>query len=386
MEFLEIHNFLDQSMLSFFDHEHLWFHVVSHIVLVVMPVIFLALVIRWICLFLIWGNSFVSIKTLKSTAANDFSLPSSLMGFIIRYSGNSQIILALLALSTLPITYLQLELPKQIINGAITTETSNDAFGVAIQQLNSIDFLLVLCAMYLAALIASSVLKYILNNKMGVTSERLLRRVRLIAVRKRNAANGSSSRIPVITQEVEPVCSFSGDAIIVPLLYGGTVVTIITFMMIQNVVLGAAAITLLPIQLIIIPKLQKKINQQVRKRVAVIRQLSEELQSENQFSGRSSIRGHVEELHGIRIKIFRVKYLMKSLNNFIMNLTPFFFYTIGGYLVLEQRLSLGALVASLASYKDLAPAIRELFNYYQRSQDAKQRYFEVRKYLLSEES
>ena len=65
---------------------------------------------------------------------------------------------------------------------------------------------------------------------------------------------------------------------------------------------------------------------------------------------------------------------MKSLNNFIMNLTPFFFYTVGGYLVIEGKLSLGALVASLASYKDLASAIRELFKYYQTLQDARTRY------------
>ena len=80
--------------------------------------------------------------------------------------------------------------------------------------------------------------------------------------------------------------------------------------------------------------------------------------------------------------MFRSKFLMKSLNNFIMNLTPFFFYTIGGYLVLINQLSLGAPVASLASYKDLAPAIRELFGYYQRNQDAKLRYADVRSYLL----
>jgi hypothetical protein len=53
--------------------------------------------------------------------------------------------------------------------------------------------------------------------------------------------------------------------------------------------------------------------------------------------------------------------------------------------VLDQNLSLGALVASLASYKDLAPAMRELFNYYQRNQDAKLRYLEVRRYLQPSE-
>ena len=73
--------------------------------------------------------------------------------------------------------------------------------------------------------------------------------------------------------------------------------------------------------------------------------------------------------------------MMKAINNFIMNLTPFFFYTIGGYLVIEGKLSLGALVASLASYKDLASAIRELFNYYQSLQDARIRYREIVRFM-----
>ncbi len=93
------------------------------------------------------------------------------------------------------------------------------------------------------------------------------------------------------------------------------------------------------------------------------------------------MRRQVRKLQEIRIKIFRLKFFAKSLNNFIMNLTPFFFYTIGGYLVLEDQLSLGALVASLASYKDLAPAIKELFNYYQRIHDAKLRYSEINLFL-----
>jgi ABC-type bacteriocin/lantibiotic exporter with double-glycine peptidase domain len=189
----------------------------------------------------------------------------------------------------------------------------------------------------------------------------------------------------VITQEVEPVCSFSGDAVIVPLLHGGTVVTIVTFMMVQNILLGAAAIALLPIQLIFIPKFQKKINGFVKIRVQLIRSLSKEVQAQNQLRDRGLLRRHIKDLHTIRLKLYRVKFFMKSLNNFIMNLTPFFFYTIGGYLVLDQNLSLGALVASLASYKDLAPAMRELFNYYQRNQDAKLRYFEVRQFLLATE-
>jgi ABC-type bacteriocin/lantibiotic exporter with double-glycine peptidase domain len=321
-----------------------------------------------------------------SANSQGYALPPSLMGFIIRYSGNAQIGLGLLALLTLPITYIQLELPKLIINGAISSDTFDIANWKASQQVDNVSYLLLLCAIFLFFLMTSSVIKYSLNRKMGILSERLLRRIRLIVIRKRNpAAKDDFSRIPVITQEVEPICSFSGDAVIVPLLHGGTMVTIVTFMMVQNILLGAAAIALLPIQLIFIPKFQKKINGFVKIRVQLIRNLSKEIQAQNQLQDRGLLRGHIKDLHAIRLKLYRVKFFMKSLNNFIMNLTPFFFYTIGGYLVLDQNLSLGALVASLASYKDLAPAMRELFNYYQRNQDAKLRYFEVRQFLLATE-
>lgn len=385
-KFFDIHDFFDQATIDIFSHEHLWLHLVGHIVLIIMPVLLLVITARWIYQTLIWLARRSPSRVSASTGSGTYVLPPSLMGFIIGFSGNAQIGLALLALTTLPITYLQLELPKQIINGAISSETLELVIGQTGQQADSVSYLLLLCTLFLASLMASSVIKYSLNRKMGITSERLLRRIRLIAIRKPvSQTKDDSSRIPVITQEVEPICSFSGDAVIVPLLHGGTVITIVTFMMVQNVLLGAAAITLLPLQIIIIPKLQKKINGFVKIRVQLVRNLAQEIQSKNHLRERGLLRERIRELHAIRLKLFKVKFFMKSLNNFIMNLTPFFFYTIGGYLVLDQNLSLGALVASLASYKDLAPALRELFNYYQHNQDAKLRYLEVRRYLQARE-
>ena len=379
----ESHRLFDEATVHMFEHEHLWLHVVAHVVMVVMPVILLALSIRWLYLTLSWLSSHVSVKAPFTKSNNTYSLPSGLFGFVFRYSGNAQLALAFLALASLPLTYLLLELPKRIVNGAISSETVSVFNWDMTTELDKVDHLLILCALYLLALMTSSVLKYVLNSKMGITAERLLRRFRLIAIRRQNIfSKGDSSRIPVITQEVEPICSFSGDAIIVPLLHGGTLVTIIFFMMMQNVVLGAAAISLLPVQIIVIPRLQRKVNLLIRKRVSVMRELSKRLQESTSLHERAIIRQQIRELHSIRVRMFKIKFFMKSLNNFIMNMTPFFFYTIGGFLVLENHLSLGALVASLASYKDLAPAIRELFKYYQLNQDAKLRYAEVRNYLL----
>ena len=72
---------------------------------------------------------------------------------------------------------------------------------------------------------------------------------------------------------------------------------------------------------------------------------------------------------------------MKAVNNFLTALTPFFFYAIGGYLVIDGDLSLGALVAVLAAYKDFSAPLKELFRYYQTSEDVRVRYHEVVRFL-----
>ena len=79
----------------------------------------------------------------------------------------------------------------------------------------------------------------------------------------------------------------------------------------------------------------------------------------------------------IRLSIYKRKFFIKFLNNFLNQLTPFFFYSIGGYLVIVGDLSFGALVAVLAAYKDLSGPWRELLNYYQRTEDVRIKYEQV---------
>ena len=62
-------------------------------------------------------------------------------------------------------------------------------------------------------------------------------------------------------------------------------------------------------------------------------------------------------------------------------LPPFFFFSIGGYLVIDGQLSLGALVAVLAAFKDFSAPLRELFRYYQSLEDVRIRFDEINKFL-----
>ena len=62
----------------------------------------------------------------------------------------------------------------------------------------------------------------------------------------------------------------------------------------------------------------------------------------------------------IRFDIYKKKFLIKFINNFISQLGPFFFFSIGGYLVLQGQMTIGALIAVVGAQKDIVSPWREL--------------------------
>lgn len=377
--YLVFHNWGHSYYRLLSSNDDLWIHIVFHVILIIVPISF-----SFVLIVFLFKLAFVFLKK-KITKdipvkINDSQgTPTSIFSFITKLSFEKQVVLCIGSLAILPITYASLELPKRIINEAINAENfSKKAISLSVNQP---DYLLFLCALFLLVIIASAVVKYWVNIYRGVVAESLTRALRLSVYKKYKIA-GKPDRtvVPILIQEVEPIGGFSGDSFSLPILQGGTALTIISFMMIQNIALGIAAITLLPVQMLVIPYFQKKINHHIRERVLAARELS------NSFDKHSCVKeviinNNFNSLHDLRIKISKQKYLMKSINNLLMNLTPFFFYTIGGFLVIKNELSLGALIASLASYKDMASSIRELFSYYQRLQDVEIRYGEIYKYI-----
>ena len=141
---------------------------------------------------------------------------------------------------------------------------------------------------------------------------------------------------------------------------------------------------MLPLQLAVLPRLQRRINNKVRERVHMTRAFNENLaHSENTMDATLLLSvtrlriSQTEAIEKAQIEILKLKARFKALYNFTTNLTPFFFFTIGGYLVLQQRLTLGALVAALAAYREISPALRELFDFARSWSDARARYVEV---------
>src|SRR5690606_7252193 len=112
-------------------------------------------------------------------------------------------------------------------------------------------YLWALCAIFLALVLVNGAIKYVLNVYAGVVGERMLRRLRFRlydAVLRfplphfRRVSQGEL--IQMIHAETEPLGGFIGESISTPAFQGGTLLTILAFVFVQDWVLGVAAIFL----------------------------------------------------------------------------------------------------------------------------------------------
>ena len=329
-------------------------------------------------------------------------MEKSIFSFIYRYSKRQQLIVLVFTLISFPFLYYSLDLPKNIIDQAIggsidfpTQFVRIDAFGFPGFELGQVPYLFTLCGLYLLLVVVNGAFKYYLNTYRGRLGEQMLRRLRytlftrVLRFRLPQFKKMSQGEIiPMVTAEVEPLGGYIADAFALPAYQGGTLLVYLFFIFLQDPILGAAAISLYPIQAIIIPRLQRRVNQLGKERVRTMRVLSdrigETISNAEAVHANNTAKLHMSQVssilgtvYHIRYEIFQRKFFIKFLNNFLNQLTPFFFYSVGGYLVLQGSLSFGSLVAVLAAYKDLAGPWRELLNYYQRTEDARIKYDQV---------
>ncbi|WP_170610447.1 ABC transporter transmembrane domain-containing protein [Ruegeria arenilitoris] len=305
--------------------------------------------------------------------------------FIWKYSKRDQLTLLAVTATLFPLLYLTLELPKRIINDAIGASSS--IINVLGFDLPQTTFLIILCIAFLFAVLAHGLMKMRINTMKGILSERMLRRFRyqLINLALRFPQPyfervSQGEMVSMITAESEPMGGLMGDAISQPVLQAGQMITILSFLFLQSFWFGLAAIALIPLQAWLIPKLQRQINLLNKTRIQEVRVLAAQI-GENAAGAatlranggwryrRSMISDQLSRLFAIRFEIYQKKFFMKFINNFISQLTPFLFYLVGGLLVLQGSVSLGALVAALAAYKDLSSPWKELLTYYNQTQD-----------------
>ncbi|HVF63727.1 MAG TPA: ABC transporter transmembrane domain-containing protein, partial [Casimicrobiaceae bacterium] len=313
--------------------------------------------------------------------------------YIWQHTKRDQVWLLIVTIGSFPLIYVNLEIPKQIVNRALGgKDIPSDLFGWEPTQ---IGYLMFLSFALLALITLNGAIKYWLNVYRGVVGERMVRRLRyqlyeavlrfpLPHFKKTSAGE----IIPMITAETDPIGGFIGESIALPVFQGGVLVTYMLFIFMQEFWLGVAAVALYPLQAWLIPRLQRRINQLSKRRILTTRELSDRIG--DVIGGAAEIRANntlryeladaskrLGTIYRIRLDIYKRKFFVKFLNNFLAQITPFFFYAVGGYFVIKGDLSIGALVAVLAAYKDIIDPWKELLKWYETKEDVRVKYEQV---------
>jgi ABC-type multidrug transport system fused ATPase/permease subunit len=129
--------------------------------------------------------------------------------------------------------------PKRIVNNAIGGKNIPQTFlGFEVTQ---ISYLMALSLLLLTLITVNGGIKYWLNVYRGVVGERTMRRMRHELYEKvlrfplpQFKTMSGGEIIPMIVAETEPIGSFIGDSINLPVFQGGLLLTYLVFIFNQN--------------------------------------------------------------------------------------------------------------------------------------------------------
>ncbi len=324
----------------------------------------------------------------------------SMYRFVLKHSGRQQLYILIFVVISWPVGFMLLDVPKQIINRALGGEGppfSASVLGVYefVFGGTQTTFLVILCVFFLFLVVANNALKFHINTSKGRTAERLLRRLRYSLYSRvlrfplphfKRTSQGEV--ISMITAESEPIGAFFVGSVVDPVFLGGQLIVAIGFIVVQDPLLGLAAAALYPVQIYVVPRLQKRVSQLGKARLREIRRLSDHVgetvngivdihANDTSNLELSRFADRLSAIYNIRFEIFQRKYTIKFLNNFLDKLAPFLFYLFGGILVIEGDITIGGLVAVIGAHKEMSQPWKELLNWYQQQADARVKYEQV---------
>ena len=298
----------------------------------------------------------------------------SLFAWIFEKNRWLQFALVIVAILAVFANVFPLEMQKRIVNDAI-----NDS---------NFDRLVLYCSLYLAAVISASLFKYLINVLQNVIGQRTLTDMRkalydhLLTIPLgfyRKTQPGMV--VSAVTTELATAGDFVGIAIAVPVTNVLMLLAFAGYLFWLHPLLAAVTLSIYPAVLLLVPILQKKVNRFNRKRVDAGRRVSSKVAEtvdgihEIQANGTFQIEnrkfgGLVERLEKIRIFWNLYRFGIKVVNSLFTNFSRFLVFALGGYLAIEGRLELGALVAFLSAQEKLYDPWKELIQFYQAYQTA----------------
>lgn len=296
--------------------------------------------------------------------------PRSLYRYIWRVSGRSQIVVALLSAAVFLLDLAPLELQRRIVNDAIDHRVFSS--------------LAWLCAAYGVVALLLGLAKLGMNVCRSRIGEAANRRLRLdtynTALNEPPAESSGKEGISlsIILTEVESLGGFVGTSISDPVLHGGVLVSVFGYLLYLEPWMALAAVLLLAPQFIFVPLMQNAINERTERRIQVMRRLSVDIVNETAEGvlkrEADAYRRRVGNIYDLNMQIYRRKFAMNFLMNFLHHFGIVGILFVGGWLVLENRTQVGTIVAFISGLNQVKDPWGDLVNFFRDMTNARVKY------------
>lgn len=293
-------------------------------------------------------------------------IPRTVFGYIWRTDARNQVLLSLLTVIVFLMSMAPLEFQRRIINNGLGNA--------------DIELLVALCAAYAATALTMGGLKLGLNVFRSYSSETATRRLR-----ERVHAAGTVAGTPgdtgqraveieMVVAEVEPVGGFVGVAFSEPLLQGGILVTVFGYMLVIQPYMAVVSLVLFAPQIVFVPIMQRAINRRTRARIWVMRDLSSRLLADRTPAENAKFSRRTRQVFSLNMQIFKWKFTMNFLMNGLYHLSVVGVFLVGGLFVLDDRATVGTIVAFATGIAQLNDPWGDLVNYFRDSSAAQVKY------------
>jgi ABC-type multidrug transport system fused ATPase/permease subunit len=286
-------------------------------------------------------------------------LPQHLYRYILATSWLHQIPLLALTVATFLLQVVPLELQRRIVNDAVKNR--------------HYQAILMLCTVYAGTVIVQGGTKLAMNIYRGWISENAKRdlRRRVSATLAGTAATdlgpeAQGTAVSIVVAEVEPVGAFVGSSVSEPLLQFGILASVLAYIVHLEIWMAVAALALFAPQLIFVPLMQHAMNRRTGIRVWVLRHIGGSVIGPHSAgnSADSAAAARIDRVLRLNMGILQFKFTMNFLMNLCGQLQIISTLLIGGWLVLHERIEIGAIVAFISGVRQLNDPWGDVVNYF----------------------
>ena len=297
-----------------------------------------------------------------------------MFAYVWRTCRNDQIKICLLAGLVAFLSIIPLELQRRIVDSVVSRA--------------DVWLLVLLGSIYLVVLVIQGGLKYAVNLLKGRIQEEVARNLRQRAVDRKYStlrADGrpdpevmnSGTMASMLTSESEDLGEFASGSLSTPLLQTTTIAWVLAYLIWVEPQIACLAVVIYAPQVFLVPKIQRNVNRLARRRTQAMRKLGHAavgfghttVDDQKRLRSRASLL--INLIFKIRMIIYRQKYFLTIIGNFLNSFGILVVLMVGGYMVIHGQTNVSTLVVFMSGFQKISDPWDQLIQYYRSLSNAR---------------